>query len=208
MTTFHPRTRHLLAQAGLAPREMDALDYPDRHHLPETSNGFGLIGTVSGTGKTWAMALRVGRLVEAAVRMQPEPARAKLCWVDGDVARDRRILWTNWHEQVEDIHRRRFDDVWIDAWSEWAEWVPLLVLDDLGRERYEGAKDPARAVLVRVLDCRHRCKLPVLWTGNITVGELTAFYGAALASRILGSWPAYEVEGQDMRLEKVSGGDR
>jgi len=198
MSSFHPRTRELLAQAGLAARELDALDHACLYTLPP-NNAFGLVGD-TGAGKTWAIARRVAQLVDDAVRRQPDPARAKLIWVDGEIARDRRVLWVNWHDHVEDIHRRRFDDVWVDTWSSWAETVPLLVLDDLGRERYEGEKDPARAVLVRVLDNRHRAKYPVMWTSNLKINELTPIYGAALVSRILGSWPAYEVEGHDLRL--------
>ena len=213
---FHPRTRDLLAKAGMAPRELDALDHPALHTLPACRGGFGLVGD-TGAGKTWAIASHVAQWVNLALHLQPVPARASLCWVDGEIARDRRVLWVNWHDQAEDIHRRRFDDVWVDIWAGWAEYVPLLVLDDLGRERYEGEKDPARAVLVRVLDNRHRAKIPVLWTSNLSATELTRCYGAALASRILGSWPAYEVEGQDLRLapmfqpqelKKAAGGDQ
>jgi DNA replication protein DnaC len=216
MNSVQRRTRELLVISGLADRELDALEHPPIHTLPTGGGGFGLVGG-TGAGKTWALVHQVARGVVEAVTRQPDPSRAKLIWVDGEVARDRRVLWVNWHDQVEDIHRRRFDDVWVDAWSTWAEDVPLLVLDDLGRERFEGAKDPARAVLVRVLDTRHRRKCPVLWTSNLNADELSSTYGAALASRILGSWPAYEVEGQDLRLcplmpqvelKKVAGGDQ
>ena len=67
------------------------------------------------------------------------------------------------------------------------------------------------------LDNRHRAKYPVMWTSNLKINELTPIYGAALVSRILGSWPAYEVEGHDLRLaplletqelRKAAGGDQ
>jgi DNA replication protein DnaC len=216
MIPFHPRTRDLLAKAGVAPRELDALDHPAMHALPPPEQGFGLVGG-TGVGKSWSLVHFLAQRVDKDVRRQPDPALAKLFWVDGDIARDRRVLWVNWHDQVEEIHRRRFDDVWVSTWADWAKLVPLLVLDDLGRERHEGEKDPARAVLVTVMDARHRNKFPMLWTSNLSADELTSVYGAALASRILGSWPAYEVEGADLRLvplvptnenKKAAGGDQ
>jgi len=203
MSTFHARTRELLARAGLEARELEALDHPARHAVPARPGGFGLVGT-NGTGKTWALTHYVAGLVEAAVRSQPDPWRASLCWIDGLIARDRRLLWVNWHDQAERIHERRFEPVWLNQWAEWAEDVPLLVLDDLGRERTSGEKDPARPLLARVLDARHRRKFPVLWTSNLVTPEaLEAFYDPALKSRILGSWPASYVGGQDMRLSPL-----
>lgn len=205
--TFHPRTLALLEKAGMAPAELDSLAHRPQLVLPSRPTGYGLVGP-PGTGKTWAIAFRMAQVVDRVVRDQPDPNRADLQWVDGDIVRDARLAWVNWHDQVEDLHRRRFDDVWVDRLATWWEDVPMLVLDDLGRERYEGAKDPARAVLERVLDCRYRNKRPVVWTSNLeSKAELEGFYHHALVSRILGSWPPCEVSGEDQRLLKVSGGD-
>ena len=212
MMTFHPRTRELLTRVGLAPVELEALNHAPRHQVPDEPRGFGLIGP-TGTGKSWALALHVAQRVDRSVLRQPDPTRATLLWLDGEVARDGRLLWVVWLDQAEAIRRRRFEKVWVEAWAETAEDVPLLVLDDIGREPFEGVNDPAREVLVRVLEHRYRFRLPVLWTSNRTREELTAFYGAPLTSRILGTWPDYEVGGQDIRLfpltefKKASGGD-
>jgi DNA replication protein DnaC len=214
-SAYHPRTRALLADAGLAPVELEALDHPPRHAPPPFGKlGYGLVGR-PGTGKSWTLAQYVAGKVDAAVRSQRDPARAELLWVDGDVARDMRLAWVNWHDEVEDLHRRRFDDAWVDRRASWWERVPMLVLDDLGRERVEGAKDPARAVLQRVLDHRYRQRLALLWTSNLdTQAALEAFYGEALVSRLVGTWPPAEAEGQDMRLFPVvdlkaaAGGER
>lgn len=200
---FHPRTLTLLEKAGVAPAELEALFNPPQLDLAARSGGFGLVGP-PGTGKTWALAQHIARAVDRLVRRQPDPDRAELLWVDGEVARDARVAWVNWHDAVEDLHRRRFDDVWVDRMSAWWEDVPLLALDDLGRERVEGAKDPARAVLQRVLDTRYRNRRPVLWTSNLDSQQaMEAFYGEALVSRILGTWPACQVDGQDLRLFPV-----
>jgi len=216
MTMFHPRTRTLLAKAGLAPIELMALDHAPRHQVPDARGGFGLIGP-TGTGKSWTMVLHVARLVEHSVCRQPDPTTATLLWVDGDVARDGRLLWVCWYDQAESIRRRRFEKVWVDSWAEHAEDIPLLVLDDIGREPCDGANDSAREVLGRVLEHRYRFQLPVFWTSNRTREELTAFYGGPLASRIFGTWPDYEATGNDLRLtpppqpsefKKAAGGDQ
>jgi len=203
--TFHPRTIALLERAGMAPQELQALLRTPLLVIPAQPGGCGLVGP-PGTGKTWALAHHIARHVETVVRKQPDPNRADLIWLDAEVARDGRVAWVNWHDQVEDLHRRRFDDVWVDMCADWWERVPILVLDDLGRERYEGAKDPARAVLQRVLDHRYRRRLPLYWTSNLaSQAQLEGFYPEALVSRLIGTWRPMEVEGRDLRL--VVGGD-
>lgn len=204
--TFHPRTLALLERAGMAPAELESLAHRPLLQLPAAPQGFGLVGP-PGTGKTWTVAHYVANRVEETVRRQPDPRRAELLWVDGDVARDARLAWVNWHDQVEDLHRRRFDDVWVARLTAWWEDVPMLVLDDLGRERFEGAKDPARAVLEQVLDTRYRQRRPVIWTSNLESKEaLEAYYHHALVSRILGTWPPMATDGQDMRLLPLASG--
>jgi DNA replication protein DnaC len=203
---FHPRTLALLEKAGLAPAEIGALAHRPLMEVPPQPRGFGLVGP-PGTGKTWTVAHYVARYVEEIVRRQPDPNRAELLWVDGDIARDARLAWVNWHDQVEDLHRRRFDDVWVARFTAWWEDIPMLVLDDLGRERFEGAKDPARAVLEQVLDTRYRQRRPVIWTSNLESKEaLEGFYHHALVSRILGTWPPMATEGEDMRLLPMASG--
>ena len=215
MTTFHPRTRALLAAAGLAPVELAALDHAPRHAAPAFgARGFGLVGP-TGTGKTWTVVQWLGRRVDEVVRAQPDPSRAKLIWVEGDRARDRRIAWVNWHDAADLLIRNRKDSTWAERRAGWWEDVPLLVLDDLGRERVEGRGCPARAVLNRVLDHRHRHRMALIWTSNLDSQEaLDGFYGEALASRLVGTWPPAQAEGQDMRLfgaedlKAVAGGER
>ncbi|MCE5272028.1 hypothetical protein LLH00_12200 [bacterium] len=214
LSSFHPRTRELLAAAGLAPAELAALDHAPRHAAPPFGRqGFGLVGK-SGTGKTWALVHLLAGKVESIVRSQPDPARARLIWVDGALARDRRIAWVNWHDEADLLIRNRFEKAWTEQRVSWWEEVPLLVLDDLGRERAEGRNCPARAVLNRVLDYRYRHQRALLWTSNLdTQPALEAFYGEALTSRLLGTWPPAEAEGQDMRLfpldlKAAAGGER
>lgn len=209
---FHPRTRVLLAKVGLAPIELQALDFAPRHQVPNAPRGFGLTGP-TGTGKSWALAYHLAVKVDQAVRSQKDPAKAMLMWIDGEIVRDRRLLWVPWLNQAEAIRRRRMEKVWVENWAETAEEIPTMVLDDIGREQKDSANDPAQEVLQRVLEHRHRHRMPVIWTSNRTREELANFYGGPMASRILGTWPDYEVGGQDMRLfpvdefKKAAGGD-
>ena len=110
--TIHPRTRVLLAQAGLAPVELAALDVPPRHQVPDLPGGFGLIGP-TGTGKTWALVPHVARILDRAVRRQPDPARAKMIWLEGDLGRDARVRWVAWLALASEIRARRRESRWV-----------------------------------------------------------------------------------------------
>lgn len=202
--TFLPRTRILLAQAGLAPLELEALSHPMRHQLPAQPGGFGLIGP-TGTGKTWGLVVLMARMVDQCIRQQPDPSRAALLWIDGPVARDHRLRWVIWLDMARQIRARKDEKRWVWDMAELMREVPFLVLDDLGREERSQREDLAQEVLQEVLEHRHRHRMPLWWTSNRTREELTAFYGGPLASRLLGTWPDYEVEGQDMRLFPVGG---
>jgi DNA replication protein DnaC len=212
MSRFHPRTTTLMAKAGLAPKELEALDCPCRHQIPGDRQGFGLIGP-TGTGKSWALAQHLAGVLDRSVRQQPDPARAAMLWIDGDVARDCRVRWVGWLDMARQIRARaKTEQRWVWDMTEALEDVPFLVLDDLGREEKDLRADAAQEVLQEVLERRYRCNQLLFWTSNRTQEELTAFYGGPMASRLLGTWPAYELGGQDLRLfpvdlPKASGGE-
>lgn len=197
--TYHIRTRQILAGLGLAPVELEALDHPPRHEVPLDPRGFGLLGT-AGTGKTWTLVRLVANHVEQLVRRQPDPSRAHLLWIEGDVARDGRVRWVHWPRLAREIQDRRFEGRWRWDLGEALEDYPVLVLDDLGRETRLKGEDPAFEVLQRVVEHRHRRRMQTYWTSNLTREEFCSFYGGPLSSRILGTWPDYQVDGQDMRL--------
>lgn len=209
---LHPRTMQLLAHAGLEPAELDALAFTLPHGTPQAPRGFGLLGP-TGTLKTSTLVHVMAQLVERMVRRQPDPDRATLLWLDGEgVAHDARLRWVYWPKTAEMIRRRRWEKAWIEDWAEMAEEVPFLVLDDIGREQRD-ANDPAQEVLQRVLDARHRRKRALWWTSNRTREELSTFYGGPFMSRLLGTWPDYDLGGHDRRLfpedlKAAAGGER
>ena len=69
--------------------------------------------------------------------------------------------------------------------------VPLLILDDLGRERIRGsyAEDWAASQLDGIINHRYRHEMPILWTTNVPAAHLVVLYGSALVSRLTGDNP-------------------
>ena len=210
---IHPRTLQLLAKVGLEPIELDALAMSLPHGIPLEPRGFGLLGP-TGTMKTSTLVHAMAALVDRMVRRQPDPNQAKLIWIGADgVGHDARLFWVYWPKAAAELRLRKWERVWIEDWTATAEEVPFLVLDDLGREQRDGQNDAAQEVLQRVLDTRHRRKLPLWWTSNRTREELGSFYGGPFMSRLLGTWPDYPLDGQDRRLfpvdefKKAAGGE-
>ncbi len=186
-----------LANYGVAPGELAALGAAPLHPLPDALQGFGLIGD-PGTGKTWLVVQWLARFVDQHIAG----------WVFGQRPLEIRPMWVHWPQAAEEMKRLALGGDMGASWSARARAAAVLVLDDLGRERVKGEADFSRAILVEVLDHRERYRLPVVWTSNASADELAAIYRGPLASRLLGTWPPFRVDGQDMRLAKVSGGDR
>jgi hypothetical protein len=149
------------------------------------SKGFGL-GADTGSGKTMALAA-IMRAFQKAYR---------LAWADRLVERTRkhpgktinfhhRAVWLTWPDAVTTLRAHAIDGE-AERILERAESAPLLILDDLGRERMKGnyLEDWAASQLDRVINRRYRDELPTLWTTNLTELQLTEIYGAALVSRL------------------------
>lgn len=189
--------RRALASYGCAPEELAALEAKPLRALLPRSGGFGLWGP-PGTGKTW---LAVQGLAEFH-RLN------RAIWFAVNTPEEARPFWVHWPSAAEDLKRQVVvSGSAPGAWVARAQRAALLVLDDLGRERVRGLDDYARSLLVEVVDHRVRHRLPVIWTSNLRPTQVDEFYRGALASRILGTWPPFEVDGDDMRLPKACGGE-
>jgi len=80
--------------------------------------------------------------------------------------------------------------------------VPLLVLDDLGKER---VKDWVEETLFRIIDARYREKRPLVVTSNFTLPELEGRYpavGSALVSRLAEICTGIYLGGEDRRMAR------
>ena len=189
-----------LQKMGLSPREIRAdwarvprelRDAMPREVLKDLSagmvpaRGFGL-GSDTGTGKTMALAAIVKghqrHRRQAFARDLPRKAKARpgTEFVLGPC-----VVWLTWPDTVTTIRAHAIDGE-AEAILERAENAPLLVLDDLGRERIKGSyvDDWAASQLDRIVNHRYREELPTIWTTNLPEAALTAIYGAALLSRL------------------------
>jgi len=76
--------------------------------------------------------------------------------------------------------------------------VPLLVVDDLGKERLT---DWGREQIFHTFDQRDVMERPTLVTTNLSIPELEDHVGGAVVSRLMGSCRWVEIGGVDHRLE-------
>jgi DNA replication protein DnaC len=202
-----------LRNAGLANREVRAewsKVHPKlkaaipRRSLLDMNNGaipakgFGL-GSATGTGKTMALASAVYGLMRERRRLYAE-------WLanqDIMTPPHMTLLWLNWPDTVATIRANALSGMVEDLLTS-AESIPLLVLDDLGRERIKGTyiEDWAASQLDRIVNHRYRAELPILWTSNLREEELVAIYGAAMVGRLNEDNPMVWVDGlPSMRIK-------
>jgi len=173
--------RAALIDAGVAPREIRALDHPALVALPKASGGFGLYGP-TGSGKTWAMVQTADTLMET------------YWWWH------RSFLWLNWPEQANLIRRAPLN---VGKLIAAAKDKMVLFLDDLGAETCKTADDYAFGILKEIVDFRYRHEKQIYWTSNQDAAALNEHYGAGFTSRLIGAWPEYAYKGPDRRIASV-----
>lgn len=193
-------TTERLYRIGLSKREAKAdlgrVPAPVRQALPKDpvktllegktpSKGFGLGGNTDG-GKTMAVAAILRRHVEAWAKSTiPEKGRVEPTG----------IKWVSWPDEVQWLRAHAIDDSTPDRLDALAN-VPLLILDDLGRERIKGsyADDWAASQLDFVVNSRYREELVTLWTTNVREVDLASLYGGALMRRLTAENPLTWIE--------------
>lgn len=74
---------------------------------------------------------------------------------------------------------------------------PLLVIDDLGKERKTEWTDEK---IYSIVNYRYEHQLPIIFTTNLTADELTARVGEATMSRIKEMCSPVKMVGKDMRV--------
>lgn len=158
--------------------------------------GLGIIGD-TGTGKTMALAALVKQNMKVRYRDH-------LASGTGDFLP--KIKWVCWPETVAFIRSNATSPDVEQMFQGWEETM-LLVLDDLGRERIKGAyaEDWATNQLDRIITSRNRRMLPILWSTNVSIGDLSSIYGAAMLSRLLEGSYLVHIEGANQRLTQEQG---
>ena len=79
--------------------------------------------------------------------------------------------------------------------------VPVVCLDDVGASQ---ASDFARRMLLVIYEARMDAGHRTIWTSNLSLDELGAFFGDdRLSSRIVGHAKVVPMNGPDFRLRKV-----
>lgn len=78
--------------------------------------------------------------------------------------------------------------------------IPLLVIDDLGKER---TSEWSNAVLYRIVNMRYEHCLPVIITTNETISDLEKAVGEATVSRLMEMCKGVRMVGADHRKESL-----
>ena len=164
-------------------------------------NGFG-IGSNTGSGKTMCLSCIVKGFHKSRFKMVYE------YWIEkatGNISYwfEFKFKWISWPDTVNYLRANALNGE-AESFLSDAERTPLLILDDLGRERIKGSyvDDWAASQLDRIINYRYREELPILWTTNLTEEQLVSIYGMALVSRLTEDNPLYWIEGlPSMRIK-------
>lgn len=160
------------------------------------ANGWGMIGP-TGIGKSMAVASLLRVWAEAVIRRRaPE---------EGEVSDDIGLAWVSWPSEADWMRVHGTETRIIHSRVTRLSKAPILVIDDLARERRKGAysEDWAIGKLDLIIDERSRRMLPTIWTANVDEAALVTIYGAALVSRLIGENPPVNATGQDLRLMRI-----
>lgn len=109
---------------------------------------------------------------------------------------------TRFHNTTELIFdiKRDFDRLSYDKmrWDErLSDHKGMLILDDIGAERMT---DYVAEVFYLIINKRYNDMLPIIFTSNLSVGELAERVGDRTASRIIEMCDVVKLEGEDRRI--------
>lgn len=166
----------------------DVIDEILAGRIPE--KGFGIGGITDG-GKTMAICsiLKIGAVAYAR---EHAPTKGHATEYHSQ------ITFVSWPDEVAWFRANGREQGLISEEVHRLSVVPLLVLDDLGRERIKGCyvDDWAANQLDLVVSYRHRNEKPIIWTTNVPEisddgRDLLSIYGAALVRRLTADNPLH-----------------
>lgn len=105
------------------------------------------------------------------------------------------VLFGTFADHLEKI-REEFDKTGQKKYQSMMKNTPMLVLDDLGKEKLT---DWAREILFNVINYRYEHKLPFILTTNFNEKQLDSYIGGALYSRMCEMCTAVTTSGKDFR---------
>ncbi len=123
------------------------------------------------------------------------------CLVNELISREIRVLFGNVLDLLGRLRRSYDEDAQEEEWRILDELstVPLLVIDDLGKEK---VSEWVEQTLYRIVDMRYRNNRPMVVTSNYMLSELEKRYqevGPALVSRIAEMCEGIRLAGRDWR---------
>lgn len=77
----------------------------------------------------------------------------------------------------------------------------LLILDDIGAEKIT---DFSAEQFYRIINNRYESSLPIIFTSNLSVSQLSEKVGDRIVSRIIEMCDIVEIKGEDRRMESVN----
>ena len=83
--------------------------------------------------------------------------------------------------------------------------VPLLVIDDLGKEFSRKNNEGwswVQEQYFRIINARYENYLPIIITTNVEIKELEEMYGSAIVSRLIESCRGVKCDGEDWRMKR------
>jgi len=125
------------------------------------------------------------------------------CLVNKLINREIRVLFGNVIDLLGRLRRSYDEDAQEEEWRVIDELinVPLLVIDDLGKEK---VSEWVEQTLYRIVDARYRENKALVITSNFSLSELEGRYdevGPALVSRIAEMCEGAHLMGRDWRRE-------
>lgn len=151
----------------------NCLAYSNRENLFADSRNSLLIFGGYGSGKTHLAAAIANALIDRGIP----------------------VLFGTFADHLEKI-REEFDKTGQKKYQSMMKNTPMLVLDDVGKERLT---DWAKEILFNVINYRYEHKLPFILTTNYNEKQLGNYIGGAVYSRMCEMCTAVTTSGKDFR---------
>lgn len=150
-----------------------AVKYAEREDLFKSNHNCKILTGNVGTGKTHLAAAISNRLIERGIP----------------------VLFGTFTEHLDRI-KEEFNNTTLETYKAKMKSVPMLVIDDLGKER---KTEWTQSILYDVVNHRYERLMPMVITTNLDDSELLSYVGNAVASRLYEMGDVIRTVGIDYR---------